>query len=229
MSFGPRSGPPKAAEVSSSTRDLLDSMMQNKNMSRRLKGDILKSLQSGSADWIEHWSSGKATSRLTESQKWSRRALPQVGREKKTRELVLRLHGDAVSKSGKKSSKDIEASGVLEREEYTGQGVRGTDRDQMKRELQDTCQFAHLTPQERREAKERASRRHAQKRAAAAPEGPTEAERRDTLIDQLLDEISERQDFLNEMRALGKGEQYEAQMKAEVSARLHQLRQLGVA
>ena len=74
MSFGPRSGPPKAAEVSSSTRDLLDSMMQNKNMSRRLKGDIVKSLQSGSADWIEHWSSGKVTSRLTESQKWARRA-----------------------------------------------------------------------------------------------------------------------------------------------------------
>ena len=147
MSFGPRSGPPKAAEVSSSTRDLLDSMMQNKNMSRRLKGDILKSLQSGSADWIEHWSSGKVTSRLTESQKWARRALPQVGREKKTRDLVLRLQGDAVSKSGKKSSKDIEASGDLEREEYTGQGVRGKDRDQMKRELQDTCQFAHLTPQ----------------------------------------------------------------------------------
>ena len=147
MSFGPRSGPPKAAEVSSSTRDLLDSMMQNKNMSRRLKGDIVKSLQSGSADWIEHWSSGKVTSRLTESQKWARRALPQVGREKKTRDLVLRLHGDAVSKSGKKSSKDIEASGDLEREEYTGQGVRGKDRDQMKRELQDTCQFAHLTPQ----------------------------------------------------------------------------------
>ena len=40
-------------------------------------------------------------------------------------------------------------------------------------------------------------------------------------------EISERREFLESMRALGKGEQYEPQIRAEISARMFELKQLG--
>lgn len=45
---------------------------------------------------------------------------------------------------------------------------------------------------------------------------------------QIIDEISERREFLQSMRANGRGQEYEATVKAEVSQRLAQLRRLGV-
>lgn len=46
------------------------------------------------------------------------------------------------------------------------------------------------------------------------------------LYDSILSEIEERQNFLDEMYALGQGEKYEATIKAEISQRLRDLKKL---
>ena len=51
---------------------------------------------------------------------------------------------------------------------------------------------------------------------------------REELIDQLVQEVQERQDFLEAMQRGGRGAQYEHQIKAEVSERLNRLRELGL-
>ena len=57
---------------------------------------------------------------------------------------------------------------------------------------------------------------------------PSAAEVREELIDQLVQEVQERQDFLEAMQRGGRGAQYEHQIKAEVSERLNRLRELGL-
>lgn len=49
---------------------------------------------------------------------------------------------------------------------------------------------------------------------------------KEQLYDQLIAEIEERHRFLEEMEALGQRKQYEAQVKAEISQRLAELRKL---
>eukprot|EP00698_Gefionella_okellyi_P019945 TRINITY_DN6197_c0_g1_i4.p1 TRINITY_DN6197_c0_g1~~TRINITY_DN6197_c0_g1_i4.p1 ORF type:complete len:207 (+),score=42.00 TRINITY_DN6197_c0_g1_i4:81-701(+) len=49
---------------------------------------------------------------------------------------------------------------------------------------------------------------------------------KDILYDELVSEIAERQAFLEEMTTLGQRKQYEAQIKAEISERMAQLRKL---
>ena len=126
--------------------------------------------------------------------------------------------------------KDILREGAWESEAYTGQGTRGVDLDREKRRLQDTFHFAKMSPAERAAAKAAGAARAAARRAAAEAQRapPSAAEVREELIDQLVQEVQERQDFLEAMQRGGRGAQYEHQIKAEVSERLNRLRELGL-
>eukprot|EP00700_Malawimonas_jakobiformis_P003788 EC726699.1.p1 GENE.EC726699.1~~EC726699.1.p1 ORF type:complete len:221 (+),score=38.79 EC726699.1:62-664(+) len=62
--------------------------------------------------------------------------------------------------------------------------------------------------------------------AAAVSAAAAERDAKSELIDMLVQEIDERQQFLEEMAALGQREQYEAQIKGEISIRVAQLRKL---
>ena len=76
------------------------------------------------------------------------------------------------------------------------------------------------------------SRMRAMKAAAleAAARGGAsmrEVDVREQKIDAVIEEIKERREFLEDMRARGRGEQYEAQIRSEISSRLHELKKLG--
>jgi hypothetical protein len=46
---------------------------------------------------------------------------------------------------------------------------------------------------------------------------------------QIIEEVRERREFLEQMRAAGKAATYEAAIKADITQRLAELRELGVA
>jgi hypothetical protein len=229
MSFGPPGGPPKGAApgaLSRETRELLGGMMAERGMSGRLRRDILGAAETGDAAWTEHWGSRQCSG----NEALRGRAPPKVRAPKVGRRGYEALAMAPPPSSGRKPLKNILREGAWEPEAYTGQGTRGIDLDGEKRRLQESFHFAKMSPSERAAAKAAGSARAAARQAAAeakrAP--PSAAEVREELIDQLVQEVQERQDFLEAMQRGGKGAQYENQIKAEVSERLHRLKELGL-
>ena len=117
--------------------------------------------------------------------------------------------------------KDILREGTWEPEAYTGQGTRGVYLDREKRRLQDTFHFAKMSPAERAAAKAAGAARAAARRAAAEAQRapPSAAEVREELIDQLVQEVQERQDFLEAMQRGGRGAPLHGQYEPSTSTR----------
>jgi len=230
MSFGPPGGPKKKGAapgaLSRETRELLGGMISERGMSDRLRRDILGAADAGDATWMEHW--GSRTCSGKESLRG--RVAPKVRVPKVGRRGYEALAMAPPPTTGRKALNDILREGAWEPEAYTGQGTKGMNLDREKRRLQDNFTFAKMSPSERAKAQAAGSAKAAARRAAAeAKERPPDAaEVREELIDQLLQEIRERQDFLESMQRCGNGDKYEAQIKAEVSARLNQLKELGL-
>ena len=67
----------------------------------------------------------------------------------------------------------------------------------------------------------RHGRRAKQSGAQAAPKNEQEE-----LRGQIADEVAERQTFLDSMRAMGKGAEFEAQISAQIAERMDDLRRL---
>ena len=230
MSFGPPGGPKKKGAapgaLSRETRELLGGMMSDRGMSDRLRRDILGAADAGDGAWMEHW--GSRTCSGKESLRG--RAAPKVRVPKVGRRGYEALAMAPPPTTGRKALKDILREGAWEPEAYTGQGAKGVDLNREKRRLQDNFTFAKMSPSERAKARAAGSAKAAARRAAAeAKERPPDAaEVREELIDHLVQEIRERQDFLESMQRRGNGDKYEAQIKAEVSSRLIRLKELGL-
>ena len=66
----------------------------------------------------------------------------------------------------------------------------------------------------------------ARKRPEPEVERPSNKSIEEQRADQLVQEIEERQDFMEQMTACGMGEEYETQIKTELAVRLNELKSL---
>jgi len=131
--------------------------------------------------------------------------------------------------SGKKMAPAIERDAAPScREQFAG-AAPGRDNDAEKDRLARRFEFAHLSrsehaARERQRAEVVAGRGPREPAPPPAPPGPSQEE--DAMADAIMGEIGEREAFLEDMRARGAGGRYEAQVKAEVAARVNQLKTL---
>eukprot|EP00877_Chromochloris_zofingiensis_P007945 jgi/Chrzof1/3403/Cz12g24020.t1 len=171
-------------------------------------------LSAGSSSWVDALNTGIATYKPPTSKAANPVKVPKVGVNCGTVPTTLPAH-----KPGRKQHKAILADNPPEQEAafYPAPGI---DREAEKDRLSALFQHGRQGLQEMQEEQQR--------QAAAASRAKPQLDTKEQLIDQIIDEISERREFLQSMRANGRGQEYEATVKAEVSQRLAQLRRLGV-
>jgi len=96
--------------------------------------------------------------------------------------------------------------------------------DERKDELAMRRQFAGKTPEEI--ARETVESGRPRRGAADVPPALTEEEQIARMRDDIADEIAERQDFLDQMVAAGRSNEYAAQIQAEIAERMADMRKL---
>ncbi|KAK6471602.1 UPF0193 protein EVG1-like protein [Huso huso] len=114
----------------------------------------------------------------------------------------------ALRVSGKPQLRSAElcrSGNAYEREKFRPRPIR--DQEKEKRRLQNLLATGQDAPENK-----------PQKRSA-----PTEPEPERDRFQEVLDEISERQQFLEDMAALGRGRQYEALISTEISQKIREL------
>lgn len=125
--------------------------------------------------------------------------------------------------SGKKMVDDILRDNPPEREMFVG-GAPLPDREAEKDRLSRVMEYG---PKGAREMEERtaAMKQAAMQRIARNKRVDVKEE----MIDLIIDEIRERREFLEGMRAAGRVEQYEQQVRSEIKVRMRELEKLGLA
>ena len=105
--------------------------------------------------------------------------------------------------------------GSLERDQFRGGQPAGTSSEIQKEELQNLMTYGSKRLPE-----------PARKRTGAAASNAPQCSAESSLRAQISDEIAERQDFLETMRAMGRGAEHEAKVKGEISERMQDLKAL---
>ncbi|GIL70556.1 hypothetical protein Vretimale_3670 [Volvox reticuliferus] len=220
MSFGaPHNNKKKdgLSSLSKETQELLQGVMKDRGLSQRALQDVASSLQRGDAAWVNHLSSGTASFQPPKSKTANPVKVPKVG-----------TGGSAIAPplpgrfSGKKMQHEILRDTPPERDMFRG-GPPAPNREVEKDRLSKVMELGAKGARELDE-KMAAMKREARERAEKAKR----VDVREEMIDQIVDEVRERLTFLESMRALGQGQEYEAHIRGEVAMRLKELEKLGV-
>mmetsp|Transcript_39772 Transcript_39772/g.55230 ORF Transcript_39772/g.55230 Transcript_39772/m.55230 type:complete len:221 (+) Transcript_39772:378-1040(+) len=212
MSFGPvKSKESNKNEVSSETQKLIDSMLKQTDLSHRQQ-KAMKAHLTGAAP-----PSGIAKTKKQPV------AVPVVGKGSGTAPLPM-----CGRFSGIKLKSDIvrENPEVYQREQFRGGGNVGRNGDIEKDKLAKTMEYKGRSAEQRQADLDKYNAKLAAEEAAKLKQ--PEVSDRDAMIDEVLQSISERQLFLEDMRAMGQAEKYEKQIKSEVSTKLALLKRMGV-
>jgi hypothetical protein len=109
---------------------------------------------------------------------------------------------------------------------YRG-GAPGRDRDLEKERLALVMQFKGKTPEEVAEGMRAEQFCPAgKKKGHKQPPHEEEGETTEQIVDRLLLEVQERQKFLQEMRELGRGAEYDMKILGEIRMRMRQIDQI---
>ncbi|KAG2496835.1 hypothetical protein HYH03_005240 [Edaphochlamys debaryana] len=194
--------------------------MKDRGLSQRAVQDVAASVQRGDGAWVNHLNTSTASFQPAKSKTAPPVKTPRVG-----------LGGPAGAPmappipgrfSGKKMQHEILRDTPAEREMFVG-GAPVVDREAEKDRL---SRVMELGPKGVREmdAKLAAMKKEAQLKADRAKR----ADVREDMIDQIVAEVRDRLTFLEDMRRLGRGGEYEATIRGEVAARLKELERMGV-
>jgi len=229
-------------------REFLEGIMKQKGLSLRATEDISSSLKRGDGNWIQHLNTGVSSFQKAKSSKQPLIRAPIVGRHtgsgsvanssssapslvnpeiRQAEQLVLQRF------SGKKMLPEIIRDSPPVRDMYVG-GAPVPDREFAKDRLgqvmehgsdfvkrlearaMEMCSAGYQQEQRRKAGEER-------QKGSGSSMNP-----KDQMIDQIVDEIRERREFLEAMRAAGKGAEYEEKIKSEMLIRIHELEKLGL-
>jgi hypothetical protein len=113
--------------------------------------------------------------------------------------------------------------GSLERPQYGG-GRPNLNRGLTKEELQQKLEFGYVLGEQ--PTTSGGGTRHLQPAAAASAPPRRQESEEEALRSAIVEEIDERREFLDNMRALGKGKEHEARILGEISSRLADLKTL---
>lgn len=105
-------------------------------------------------------------------------------------------------------------------------GVPTRSSDEKREELATRNAFFGKTPEEVLAEKDGAPRHGRRSGQGSAPAGGAAKSEEEELRAQIADEVAERQQFLDDMRTLGKANEYEAQINAQIAERLDDLKRL---
>lgn len=200
------------------TQQLLQGVMKDRGLSQRALQDVASSVQRGDAAWVNHLSTGTASFQAPRSKTATLVKAPKVGTGARSH-LAPPLPGRF---SGKKLAHEIMRDTPPERDMWVGGGPT-VDREAEKDRLSKVMEYGS------KGAKEMEAKMAAMKREALAKaERAKRVDVKEDLIDQIVEEVRERINFLESMKALGKAGQYEAQVRGEVAARLRELEKLGL-
>ncbi|PNW83903.1 hypothetical protein CHLRE_04g216150v5 [Chlamydomonas reinhardtii] len=224
MSWGGQTGSSKKNDGFSSltkeTQQLLQGVAKDRGLSHRAMQDMASSVQRGDAAWVNHLSSGTAAFQAPKSKTAPLVKAPKVGAAGGSGPaLAPPLPGRF---SGKKMHGEILRDTPYERDLFVG-GAPVTDREAEKDRLSKLMELGAKGAAEM-DARMAAMRKEAKERAAKA----ARVDVKEAKIDQIVDEIQERLTFLESMKGLGRGAEYERQIRTEVAVRLKELEKLGV-
>eukprot|EP00232_Nephroselmis_pyriformis_P023689 CAMPEP_0182854452 /NCGR_PEP_ID=MMETSP0034_2-20130328/1259_1 /TAXON_ID=156128 /ORGANISM="Nephroselmis pyriformis, Strain CCMP717" /LENGTH=202 /DNA_ID=CAMNT_0024985285 /DNA_START=140 /DNA_END=744 /DNA_ORIENTATION=- len=202
MSFGPVKKQQPGGGLTKETQHLLQGLMKERGMSNRLRDDIMSSVASGDPLPASNFASGRASMR-------ARKNPPVNVPRPKTKKPPPSMPG---SFSGKKMVKEIMRDNPLDEQRDNFKPKPGRDNDREKEKLNLLMETANLEP-ETRDARMQARfgpRPEPVKKAFV--KRMTAAEEREQLVEKILDEIEEREQFLEDMEKLGRGTMYQAQV-----------------
>lgn len=204
--------------LSKETAAFLQENMKQKGLSQRAVEDIANSIQRGDSKWVEHLNKGTSTFRSPASSK-SKVKVPKVGTGPSRPPAV----GPTARFSGIKLQSEILRDNPPEREQFPG-APPGPDREKEKDRL--NLVFQHgaegVAEMEARAAEAAAAAEEAARRPRKA------VDVREAMIDQIIDEIRERREFLEDLAAKGAHSNYEATVRAEIASRIAELRNMGL-
>mmetsp|Transcript_9363 Transcript_9363/g.16569 ORF Transcript_9363/g.16569 Transcript_9363/m.16569 type:complete len:250 (-) Transcript_9363:488-1237(-) len=222
MSFG--KGPSKhpgglsSSGLTKETQALLDDALKKRGLSLRATKDVAASVAAGSTDWIHNLSTCSSSKSAPPASKSQAKVKVPYYRPKPDG-LPAHLQGPPASFSGIRMQQQMPCN---EREQWPG-GPPAPDRELQKEHLAQVMEAGGADKLREKKALQESAREAAED--AAARHRPVNV--KEAMIDHLVQEVAERREFLEAMRATGHGG-YEAQIKGEMQQRLSQLRSYGV-
>lgn len=212
--------------LTSQTQSFLDSILNEKPLSRRQQEEIHNSLSQGSTQWVESFQSGEVTQRRAASHAKTLVRAPKVGVPFRPLEFVPQA-------TGIRTETQIKESNPYERDQFISRGP-GRNRDHEKDHLANVFQFGRQNAAQLKQLAHKnpssydvhggGASSSGRGGAAAAPEVSHE----DAMRQQIREEIRERQGVMQELSDRGSAsQQYEAQLRAEIASRLQELRRWG--
>ncbi|GAX81469.1 hypothetical protein CEUSTIGMA_g8898.t1 [Chlamydomonas eustigma] len=214
MSWGSNSSRKQEAGLSKENEQLLQAAMQKRGLSLRAMQDVTSSIKRGDGNWADHLNTSTSSFQQPSSKTNAKVKVPKFAGGSNS----MPQPSAPYSFSGKRMN--IEP---VEREMWAG-CAPGPDREAEKERLSKVMELGakQLKAMELREAERRADLLRRQ----ADPIKPVDL--KEELIDQVVEEIRERREFLEQMQKVGKAATYDAIMKGEIAARLKELGDLGL-
>mmetsp|Transcript_26863 Transcript_26863/g.58615 ORF Transcript_26863/g.58615 Transcript_26863/m.58615 type:complete len:240 (+) Transcript_26863:207-926(+) len=206
--------------LSKETQALLSGVMERRGLSLRAMEDVQKSLKSGDSNWVDHLNTGSSTYKAPASKTQTLVKAPKVGKAAMNPQSLALLPPSSFS--GKRMLPDIMRITPPERDMFTGVAPgpdREAEKDRLSKVMEHGAKGARELERKMAEMKAAALERAARSKVVDV---------REEMIDLIVDEIRERREFLEQMRAAGKGQQYEAQIRGEIAGRMKELSMLGL-
>eukprot|EP00899_Mesostigma_viride_P000990 jgi/Mesvir1/10892/Mv11171-RA.1 len=214
--FGPKQGPTKqTGALSKETTSLLEGMLSTSNLSRLAQQQILDNAKR--TGFLPSIPAAQKPQRSASAEAASRQ---RMARERLLAQNTVNLRATTATFSGIRLEHQIKSSPDFEREQYRG-GPGGRNNEAEKERLAQVMERKGKTAAELEAMLGKPARPKAK--------GPVSLPTKDERIDELLQEVEERREFLEEMIAAGRGHLYEAKIKSEISLRLAELKRLGVS
>jgi len=187
-------------------------------LSRRAKADIMSGMATGGGDWASQLSE-RRTLRRAPTSSASRTIAPRVGRGGAGAPAPGAALNAAPTRTTIRTRDAIaESTGNYEREAFPG-APPGPSRDAEKQRLAEVFEWGRAGAQRIQEARRMAGR-------APPPPAAADADPREAMVDQMVEEVRERREFLEEMQARGRGAEFR-HVQGEISQRLGELARLG--
>ncbi|CAG9462423.1 unnamed protein product [Pedinophyceae sp. YPF-701] len=207
----------KKGGLSAGTQEFLAEVLNETGASRRLRSEVLTGAKQGT-DWVGALSTRTPNRHVSSTMRQSETLRKQTIQKHQPRMMHV-----GAAKPGKKMADTIfEETGRYEREKFTGGGPV-VDREAEKDRLALANEVGRKEAARIRNAQ--LAKQRAPPPAACAPSPPRDP--RELLIDQLVDEVRERREWLEDMRARGLSAPYEEETTKEIRERLSRLRTLG--
>ncbi|MEW5317004.1 MAG: hypothetical protein WDW38_008338 [Sanguina aurantia] len=220
MSWGSvkKNGDAPLSGLTKETKDILAGLMKDRGLSHRAMADVVGSVKRGDGGWADSLNTGIAKQKPAASQGNMLVRAPTVGKVTAGARLVQ----PPASFSGKRMSGAILRDAPVGREQYPG-SAPAPDREVEKGRLQALMEMGPKGV-----ADMEAKLLRLQKAAMEPARQPRPEEAREAMIDQVVEEIRERREFLEAMRVAGRSAEHEVSLKAEISQRLRELERLGM-